>query len=154
ARLIMRKYPEVRTVISQNGRPDDGTDPTGFFNLEFFLPLHMPAEWPIVKEQTGWKSVFWPKRSRLEAEVIDEMHSELSRNIIGADWNFSQNIRDNVMESLSGVKGDNSVKIFGPDLEELEKIAERLQQRLTAIRGITSVGIFRVQGQPNLELPV
>ncbi|MGC3972086.1 MAG: efflux RND transporter permease subunit [Pirellulales bacterium] len=154
ARLIMRKYPEIKVVVSQNGRPDDGTDPTGFFNLEFFLTLKMPSDWPAVKEQTGWKKYFWPKRPRTKAELIEEMSAELSRSIVGTDWNFSQNIRDNVMESLSGVKGDNSVKIFGPDLDQLEKLAEQLQQKLTAIEGIRNVGIFRVKGQPNLELPV
>src|SRR5205814_1762705 len=115
-----------------NGRPDDGTDPTGFFNLEFFLTLKMPSEWPAVMEQTGWKSLWSPKRPRTKPELIEEMNAELSRDIVGANWNFSQNIRDNVMESLSGVKGDNSVKIFGPELDELERIAERLQQRLTS----------------------
>jgi len=154
ARLIMRKYPEVRVVVSQNGRPDDGTDPTGFYNLEFFLTLKPPSEWPAVKDQVGWKKLFGDKRPRQKSELIAEMDAELSQNIIGANWNFSQNIRDNVMESLSGVKGDNSVKIFGPDLDELEKLAEKLQNKLTAIQGITSVGIFRVKGQPNLELPV
>jgi cobalt-zinc-cadmium resistance protein CzcA len=93
-------------------------------------------------------------RSRTKAELIAELDAALSHNIAGADWNFSQNIRDNVMESLSGVKGDNSVKIFGPNLEELERLAEELKIRLTAIPGITSVGVFRVQGQPNLEIPI
>ncbi|MDX1945754.1 MAG: efflux RND transporter permease subunit [Pirellulaceae bacterium] len=154
AREIMRKYPEVRVVVSQNGRPDDGTDPTGFYNLEFFLTLKMPSEWPAVKDRTGWQTVFGSKRPRTKPELIAEMDAELSQHIIGANWNFSQNIRDNVMESLSGVKGDNSVKIFGPDLNELEKVADQLQQRLRQIPGITSVGVFRVQGQPNLELPI
>ncbi|MGC3972078.1 MAG: efflux RND transporter permease subunit [Pirellulales bacterium] len=154
ARAIMRKYDELEAVVSQNGRPDDGTDPTGFYNLEFFLPLKPPSEWPAVKEQTGWKKYFWPKRSRTKTELIDEMNAELSQAIVGANWNFSQNIRDNVMESLSGVKGDNSVKIFGPDLTELEHLAEQLTVKLKQIPGIVNVGVFRVRGQPNLELPI
>jgi cobalt-zinc-cadmium resistance protein CzcA len=82
------------------------------------------------------------------------MNAELNEKIIGVNWNFSQNIRDNVMESLSGVKGDNSVKIFGPDLDELERLAEHLKDELQVISGIQNVGVFRVKGQPNLEIPV
>jgi cobalt-zinc-cadmium resistance protein CzcA len=154
ARRIMRKYDEIEVVISQNGRPDDGTDPTGFYNLEFFLPLKPRTEWPLLKEETGWRRIFGKQRTRSKEELIDEMNAELSREIVGANWNFSQNIRDNVMESLSGVKGDNSVKIFGPDLVELERLAEQLTIRLKNISGIVNVGIFRVRGQPNLELPI
>lgn len=154
ARAIMRQYPEVRVVVSQNGRPDDGTDPTGFYNLEFFLPLKPRTEWPLTERQTGWRRIYGPKRARTKEELIAGMESELSHKILGANWNFSQNIRDNVMESLSGVKGDNSVKIFGPDLAELERIADQLAARLNTIPGITNVGVFRIQGQPNLELPI
>ena len=75
-------------------------------------------------------------------------------NLIGVDWNFSQYIRDNVMESLSGVKGDNSVKIIGPDLDELEKLADRVKGILDAVPGLENVGVFRIKGQPNLEFPV
>jgi cobalt-zinc-cadmium resistance protein CzcA len=155
ARQIMSRFPEVRLVVSQNGRPDDGTDPTGFYNLEFFLPLKPPAEWPAVKPDKGWRQfVGFPKRSRTKAELIAEMDAALSSEILGANWNFSQNIRDNVMESLSGVKGDNSVKIFGPDLASLENLAEQTAARLDKVPGITNVGVFRIQGQPNLELPI
>jgi cobalt-zinc-cadmium resistance protein CzcA len=98
--------------------------------------------------------LFGAERTRTKEELIDEMNEELSRDIVGANWNFSQNIRDNVMESLSGVKGDNSVKIIGPDLAELERLAEQLTSRLKAIPGIVNVGVFRVRGQPNLELPI
>lgn len=154
ARAIMRKYPEVLVVVSQNGRPDDGTDPTGFYNLEFFLPLKPRTEWPLLRAENTWRRIFGPKRPRTKEELISEMDAELSREIVGANWNFSQNIRDNVMESLSGVKGDNSVKIFGPDLIELEKLAGQLASSLNQITGITNVGVFRVRGQPNLELPI
>jgi cobalt-zinc-cadmium resistance protein CzcA len=154
ARRIMRKYPEIRRVVSQSGRPDDGTDPTGFYNSEFFVPLKPRGEWPNVKQQTGWMSLFREQRPRTKDELVSEMNDELSEQILGVNWNFSQNIRDNVMESLSGVKGDNSVKIFGPDLDKLETLAEQIKGRLASIKGITSVGVFRTKGQPNLEIPI
>lgn len=154
ARKVMQNYPEIRVIVSQNGRPDDGTDPTGFYNLEFFLTLKQPSEWPAVKDTEGWRRILGNKRPRKKQELIAELDAELSRYVIGANWNFSQNIRDNVMESLSGVKGDNSVKIFGPNLDELEQYAEQLKSRLNSIPGITNVGVFRVKGQPNLEIPV
>lgn len=154
AREIMQQFPEIRVIVSQNGRPDDGTDPTGFYNLEFFLTLKQPSEWPAVKHNEGWRKLYGMKRPRKKQELITELDSELSKYVIGANWNFSQNIRDNVMESLSGVKGDNSVKIFGPNLDELEDLAEQLKSRLNSIAGITNVGVFRVKGQPNLEIPV
>ena len=154
SRKIMQKYPEIDVIVSMNGRPDDGTDPTGFYNSEFFVPLKPRSEWDPVKPESGILSFFYPKRSRTKEELISEMNRELEDNIFGVDWNFSQNIRDNVMESLSGVKGDNSVKIFGPDLDELERLAGQLKTRLEQIQGIENVGIFRVKGQPNLEIPV
>jgi cobalt-zinc-cadmium resistance protein CzcA len=154
AREIMRKYPEVSVVVCQNGRPDDGTDPTGFYNSEFFVPLKPRGEWPAVIATHGWHSWLHAKRTRSKDELIEEMNSDLDREIYGVNWNFSQNIRDNVMESLSGVKGDNSVKIIGPDLDELERLAEQLKNSLEGIKGIKNVGVFRVKGQPNLEIPV
>lgn len=154
ARKIMRKYPEVRVVVSQTGRPDDGTDPTGFYNSEFFLPLKPRSEWPSVKPQEGWLSLFRDTRQRRKDELISEMNAELTDRVVGVNWNFSQNIRDNVMESLSGVKGDNSVKIVGPDLDKLEELAEQVKTKLSAIKGIENVGVFRTKGQPNLEIPV
>src|SRR5207248_7073402 len=83
-----------------------------------------------------------------------EMNAELTHRVVGVNWNFSQNIRDNVMESLSGVKGDNSVKIIGPDLDKLEQLAEQVKTRLADIKGIENVGVFRTKGQPNLEIPI
>jgi len=154
ARKIMRSYPEVDVVVSMNGRPDDGTDPTGFYNSEFFVPLKPHGEWPAVRKKTGLISLFSSHRSRSKEELITDMNRELEENLFGVNWNFSQNIRDNVMESLSGIKGDNSVKIIGPDLDELERLASQLKRRLDDIRGIENVGIFRVKGQPNLEIPV
>ncbi len=154
ARQIMRKYPEIKVVVSQTGRPDDGTDPTGFYNSEFFVPLKSRNEWPYVKPQTGWMAAFRNHRPRTKDELVSEMNAELNDRVIGVNWNFSQNIRDNVMESLSGVKGDNSVKIIGPDLDKLEELAGQVKGRLSAIHGLENVGIFRTKGQPNLEIPV
>jgi cobalt-zinc-cadmium resistance protein CzcA len=154
AQRIMQRYPETQAIMAQIGRPDDGTDPTGFYNVEFFVPLKPRGEWPAVKSESGWISRFREHRPRTKPELVREMRDELNQKIVGVDWNFSQNIRDNVMESLSGVKGDNSVKIIGPDLDELEKLADRLQIILKDVRGVEDVGVFRVKGQPNLEFPI
>jgi cobalt-zinc-cadmium resistance protein CzcA len=151
---IMEEYPEVKTIVDQTGRPDDGTDPTGFYNSEFFVPLKPRPDWPAVTRQSGWMALFREKRPRTKDELISEMNAELNYHVVGVNWNFSQNIRDNVMESLSGVKGDNSVKIIGPDLDKLEELAEQVKARLSAIRGLENVGVFRTKGQPNLEIPV
>ena len=154
ARKIMQKYPEVEVVVAQTGRPDDGTDPTGFYNTEFFVPLKPNGEWPKSKVVTGWRRWWSATRPRTKEELIADMNAELSKSIAGTNWNFSQNIRDNVMESLSGVKGDNSVKIFGPDLDQLERLADQVKTRLTQVPGVANVGVFHVMGQPNLEIPV
>jgi cobalt-zinc-cadmium resistance protein CzcA len=155
ARAVIRQYPEVALVASQVGRPDDGTDPTGFYNVEFSIPLRPEKEWPKETEQTGWRArLFGPKRARSKPELVKAMNEELARSIPGVDWNFSQYIRDNVMESLSGVKGDNSVKIIGPDLNELERLAELVKAKLDSLHGVENVGVFRITGQPNLEFTV
>ena len=152
ARSIMGSYPEVSTIVAEIGRPDDGTDPTGFYNAEFFVPLRPEPEWPAVVEQTGWRRrLYGEKRPRTKVELIKAMNDDLNRDIPGTDWNFSQNIRDNVMEALSGVKGDNSVKIFGPDLKTLDDLAVKVRNRLQTVRGIQNVGIFSIKGQTNLE---
>jgi cobalt-zinc-cadmium resistance protein CzcA len=154
ARSIMRQFPEVQTIVSQLGRPDDGTDTDGFYNAEFFVPLKPESQWPAVKEQTGFLSLFQSHRPRSKPELTQEMRDQLRDTIIGVDWSFSQNIRDNVMESLSGVKGDNSVKIIGPDLDELDRLAAQVKAKLSEIQGIEDVQVFRIKGQPNLEFPV
>lgn len=152
AREIMQKYPEIKGVLSQLGRPDDGTDPTGFYNAELFAPLLPQEEWPLVKEQTGWRRrLGTTHRHRTKNELIEEMNSELSRSIPGVDWSFSQAIRDNVLETLSGVKGENSIKIIGPDLSQLQDLAEQTKQALNGVPGIENVGIFAIKGQTNLE---
>ena len=155
ARRLLQKHPETILILNQMGRPDDGTDPTGFYNCEFSVPLKNHDDWPKVAVQTGWKRwVYGPMRPRTKDELIEEMNTELKAAIPGVDWNFSQYIRDNVMETLSGVKGENAVKIFGPDLNELEKIAEKVKAKLSTVRGIENVGIFRIKGQSNLEFPI
>jgi cobalt-zinc-cadmium resistance protein CzcA len=155
ARAILRAYPEVALVQSQVGRPDDGTDPCGFYNVEFSIPLIPEDDWPKVVERKGWrKALFGEKRARTKPELVKAMNTDLDRLLPGIDWNFSQYIRDNVMESLSGVKGDNSVKIIGPDLEVLEKLAEEAKAILDKVPGVENAGIFRNKGQPNLEFTV
>jgi cobalt-zinc-cadmium resistance protein CzcA len=153
ARALLRSYPEVALVASQVGRPDDGTDPTGFYNSEFSIPLHPDKEWPAVVPRTGWLSWLGP-RPRTKQELIAAMNEQMHRELIGVDWNFSQYIRDNVMESLSGVKGDNSVKIIGPDLDELEKLADQTKAILETVPGLQNVGIFRIKGQPSLDFTI
>jgi heavy metal efflux system protein len=145
ARGIMRAYPEVEAIVPQIGRPDDGTDPTGFYNVEIFVPLKPQNDWPTPAGHT---------RPRTKPELIEEMGTALRRTVIGVDWDFSQIIRDNVMEALSGVKGENSIKIFGPDLDELERIADEVKNALATVPGIEDAGVFRIKGQSNLEMQV
>jgi cobalt-zinc-cadmium resistance protein CzcA len=155
ARAIMATYPEVESIVNQMGRPDDGTDPAGFFNSEFFVPLRSDSTWPAIVERPGWRGrLFGAKRARTKEELVEAMNAELERKLPGIVWNFSQNIRDNVMESLSGVKGDNSIKIIGPDIDELEKLATKTKNALQQIDGIENVGIFHIRGQSHLEFCV
>jgi cobalt-zinc-cadmium resistance protein CzcA len=155
ARALFRRYPEVALVQSQVGRPDDGTDPTGYYNVEFSIPLKPEDQWPASVPQDGWRGkLFDGLRPRSKPELVKAMNEELVGTFLGVDWNFSQYIRDNVTECLSGVKGDNSVKIIGPDLDELERLARETKAILESVRGIENVGIFRIKGQPNLDLHV
>jgi cobalt-zinc-cadmium resistance protein CzcA len=154
ARKIIRGYPEVDCIVAQIGRPDDGTDPTGFYNVEIFVPLRPEKDWPRVRDESGMWKWFHKTRARSKLELTEEMNRELDRTLVGIDWNFSQNIRDNVMEALSGVKGDNSVKIIGPDLDELERLADQVQIRLSRVDGVVNPGVYRIKGQPNLEFMV
>ncbi len=155
ARHILQKYPEAEVIVNQIGRPGDGTDPTGFYNCEINIPLRPHDDWPKVRPETGLRRLWaGSARPRRKTELIDEMTADLNAEIPGVDWNFSQFIRDNVLESMSGVKGENAVKIFGPDLGELEKVAGQVKESLQQVNGITSVGVFRIKGQANLEFPI
>jgi cobalt-zinc-cadmium resistance protein CzcA len=138
-RQILLRHPEVITVVSQHGRPDNGSDAAGFFNAEFFVPLKPFGEWPpgLTKEK-----------------LIDELQAEFTNEFTGIGFNFSQYIQDNVEEGLSGVKGANSVKIIGPDLATLEKIATRIMHEMGQVKGVTDLGVFWVLGQPNLNIKI
>jgi cobalt-zinc-cadmium resistance protein CzcA len=138
-RKVFKSYPEVETVISQHGRPDDGTDATGFFNAEFYVPLKPFDTWPkgVTKEK-----------------LTDELNAKLQDRFPGVEFNFSQNIQDNVEEAASGVKGENSVKIYGGDLETLEAKAEKIKEAMSHVRGITDLAIFNSLGQPTVRIDV
>jgi cobalt-zinc-cadmium resistance protein CzcA len=140
ARIILASFPEVTVATSQTGRPDDGTDTTGFFNTEYFVDL---------KPKEQWRPVFHEDKERL----IAAMDRELSR-IPGVIWNFSQPISDNMEEAVSGVKGELAVKIYGDDLKTLEEKGSQIVNVMGRIRGIEDLGLFRVIGQPNLNLAV
>jgi cobalt-zinc-cadmium resistance protein CzcA len=155
ARAIMAGYPEVESIVTQSGRPDDGTDTEGYYSGEYFVPLRPQQDWPKLLPATGWRRWVWgPMRARTKRELVDAMSAELESQLPGITWNFSQNIRDNVLEALSGIKGDNSLKIFGPDLDELEVLAEKAKNILQDIPGIANVGIFHVRGVSHLEFRV
>jgi heavy metal efflux system protein len=138
-REILLRHPEVITVVSQHGRPDDGSDAAGFYNAEFFVPLKPFDEWPV---------------GLTKDMLINELQDEFNKKFVGIDFNFSQYIQDNVEEGLSGVKGANSAKIIGPDLATLEKIAKAAMAQMAQVQGITDLGVFWVLGQPNLNIRV
>jgi len=140
ARVELASFPEVTVATSQVGRPDDGTDTTGFFNTEYFVDLR-PKE--------KWRPVFHENKERL----IAAMNRELEK-IPGVVWNFSQPIEDNMEEAVSGVKGQLAVKIYGDDLKTLEEKANQIVNIMSKIRGIEDLGVFRVLGQPNLNFIV
>ena len=150
ARTIMGspRYPEIQSIVVQAGRPDDGTDPGGFNNVEFFVPLRPEGDWPVVTRPSG------ERKRRTRQEIIEDLGAELYAKLPGIEWSFSQYIRDNVMEAISGVKGDNSVKIYGPDLAKLEELAEKTKKAITEIRGVADTGIYHIMGQSNLEFAV
>jgi len=139
ARLIFAGFPEVTKVVSQLGRPDDGTDVAGFFNTEYFVDLKP-------REQ-------WRPRFKTKDELISAMDERL-RDIPGVMWNFSQPIADNMEEAVSGVKGQLAIKIFGADLKLLEHTAGQIVGTMNKIPGVADLGIFRVIGQPNVNLIV
>jgi len=140
ARLILASYPEATIVTSQVGRPDDGTDTTGFFNTEYCVDL---------KPKEQWRPVFHQNKDAL----IASMNASLEK-IPGAIWNFSQPIADNMEEAVSGVKGQLATKIYGDDLRTLEDKADQVMRVMRTVRGIEDLGVFRLLGQPNLNVTV
>lgn len=144
-RKRLAEYPEVKLAASQIGRPDDGTDPTGFYELQVFVPLNPRSKWPAPPGKD---------RPREKFELIEDLDEDLSLHVPGVNWDFSQIIRDNVMESLSGVKGENSVKIIGPDLDELERYAIEFRNAISHVGGVSDPGIFRIKGQTNLSFTI
>jgi len=138
-REIIRSYPHVRTVTSEQGRGEEGTDPDGSFLAEFFVPLK-----PVDQ---------WPKGSTKE-KLIQDLSKRLNAEFIGVDFNFSQYIQDNIEEAVSGVKGENSIKIFGRDLRELESIARAVKAELSQVRGVRDPSSFNLLGQPNLLVKI
>jgi len=140
ARIVLCSFPEVPQCTSQVGRPDDGTDTTGFFNTEYFVDL---------KPKEEWRPVFHENKD----ELIAAMQRELDK-IPGAIWGFSQPIEDNMEEAVSGVKGELATKVYGDDLRTLEDKADQIVGVMRGIRGIEDLGVFRVLGQPNLNVTV
>jgi heavy metal efflux system protein len=138
-REILMRHREVLTVVSQHGRPDDGSDASPFSNVELFAPLKPFDEWP--KGLT---------KDKLTNQIQEEFNSELP----GVVFNFSQYIEDNIEEGISGVKGVNSVKIVGPNLQTITNLADQVRDQMSQVRGITDLGIFPVLGQPNLNIKV
>jgi heavy metal efflux system protein len=136
-REIVRGRPEVTTVISQNGRPDDGTDVSGFFNIELFAPLKPSDQWP---------------RGETKEKLTEELSKALQDAFPGVTFNFSQMISDNVEEALSGIKGENSVKIIGPDLRVNEAKANAIVDTMSKIEGVKDLGMFPSLGQPSIRI--
>ena len=138
-RKLIASFPETETVISQHGRPDDGTDSTGFFNAEFFVPLKPLDQW----------------RKGIDKEaLIAEMNEALEKAFPGVEFNFSQYIQDNVEEAASGVKGENSVKVFGNDLETLAKVADEIKAAMETVPGVTDLSVFASLGQPTIRIDI
>jgi heavy metal efflux system protein len=138
-REIMLRHPEIVTVVSQHGRPDNGSDASPFSNVELFAPLKPFDEWPpnLTKEK-----------------LTEELQHEFAEELPGIGFNFSQYIQDNVEEALSGVKGANSVKVIGQNLEVLEGLATEVMAEMSKIRGVADLGIFHLLGQPNLNIKI
>jgi cobalt-zinc-cadmium resistance protein CzcA len=140
ARIIFASFPEVTQVVSQVGRPDDGTDVAGFFNTEYFIDL---------KPKEEWRPLFHQNKEALIAAMDYQVEK-----IPGALWNFSQPIADNMEEAVSGVKGQLAIKVFGDDLRKLESVGDHIVRVLRTVDGVADLGLFRVIGQPNLEFSV
>jgi len=138
-RAVIRSFPEVEAVVSQHGRPDDGTDAAGFFNAEFFGPLKPFDQW----------------RSGLDKDKLtNEIQARLAEEFPGVEFNFSQYLQDNVAEQVSGVKGENSIKVFGNNLETLTETANRIKAVLATVSGVTDLAVFTSLGQPTIQVEI
>ena len=138
-RGVFRQFPEVISAASQLGRPDDGTDPTSFFNAEFLVTL---------KPFKEWRAEVPTKKA-----LIDQIEQRLGV-IPGVTFNFSQAIQDNVQEAMSGVKGENAVKLYGSDLQTLEQLAKQIETVMKDVQGVKDLGVLHLLGQPNLVIEV
>jgi cobalt-zinc-cadmium resistance protein CzcA len=138
-RAVIRSFPEVESVVSQHGRPDDGTDAAGFFNAEFFTPLKPASQW----------------RPGLDKDdLTEEILKKLQAEFPGVEFNFSQYLQDNVAEAVSGVKGENSIKLFGNDLELLTTTANKIKAELSTVAGVTDLAVFTSLGQPTVQIDI
>ncbi|MFM2086471.1 MAG: hypothetical protein RLZZ237_1340, partial [Pseudomonadota bacterium] len=138
-RRILKAHPEVITAVSQHGRPDDGSDASGFYNVELFVPLKPFDEW---------------RKGYTKDMLVKEVQDQFAAEFPGVEFNFSQYIQDNIEEGLSGVKGANSVKIIGPDLATLEKLSDQVMHEMRQVKGVEDLGVFRVLGQPNFNITI
>jgi cobalt-zinc-cadmium resistance protein CzcA len=138
-RALIGRFPEVESVVSQQGRPDDGTDAAGFFNAEFFAPAKPVDQW----------------RPGLTKDALtSEILARLEADFPGVEFNFSQYLQDNVAEAVSGVKGENSIKLFGNDLQTLSDTASKIKAVLATVRGITDLAVFTSLGQPTIQIDI
>lgn len=138
-RRTIAKVPELTTVVSQQGRPDDGTDATGFFNAEFFAPL---------KPREAWRA------GLTKEALIKEINGELTDKFPGVEFNFSQYIQDNVQEAVSGVKGENSIKLYGTDLKTLTELGAKIKAVMKKVSGVTDLAVFNSLGQPTIKIDI
>jgi heavy metal efflux system protein len=138
-RRLIASLPEVENVVSQHGRPDDGTDAAGFFNAEFFAPLKPAKDWPAGEDKDD-----------LTAKLL----AQLQERFPGVEFNFSQYLQDNVSEAVSGVKGENSIKLFGNDLQALTTTADKIKSVLATVQGITDLAVFTSLGQPTIQIDI
>src|SRR6266403_2248350 len=138
-RTLIREFPEVDSVVSQHGRPDDGTDAAGFFNAEFFAPLKPASQWP---------------KGVTKDDLTTDLLGKLQARFPGIEFNFSQYLQDNVAEAVSGVKGENSIKLFGNDLQTLTDTANKIKTQLATVQGITDLAVFTSLGQPTVQIDI
>ncbi|WP_022719784.1 efflux RND transporter permease subunit, partial [Rhodopseudomonas sp. B29] len=138
-RKLIASFPEVESVVSQHGRPDDGTDAAGFFNAEFFAPLKPVSQWPGSHD-----------KDVLTAQMLKQLQAKFP----GVEFNFSQYLQDNVSEAVSGVKGENSIKLYGNDLQALTDTANKIKATLATVQGITDLAVFTSLGQPTIQIDV